>query len=354
MKIPSYARYDYCNQKACEFLEEFNIITFPVNIESVIHKNKWGLIKYSEIMHDFNCDRGTVIRCLGSKDGYTQYDGNNYTIAYNDDDSLGNRTRFTLMHEVGHIYLGHLTDFEATKLFRGSLTKSENKVLENEANAFARNVLVPTTVLKYLGNKAPYNVSKTFGITESAAKTRLAFYETDIIANKHSNLLSRLFLVFGKFYYKKLCPICGYFTISTKYKYCPICGNDSLKRGDGNMIYNDNIKLDSSSKALECPKCKNEQIISDGEYCKICGTYLVNKCDDRSDDADYYGKPCGHILSHNARFCPYCGNRSTFYNDKILCSWKEYIDSDGFMSIPESVDTEADKYAEIDEELPFS
>ena len=145
MKIPQYARYEYCNKRACDFLEEFHIKSFPIDVESIIHQKNWGFVKYSELMKEFNCSRTRVIHILGSKDGFTIWDESNYTISYNDDPSFGDRTRFTLMHEIGHIYLHHLTDFEATKLYRGSLTKQENKILENEANAFARNVLVPTS-----------------------------------------------------------------------------------------------------------------------------------------------------------------------------------------------------------------
>ena len=158
MKIPAYARYDYCNQRACEFLEENNICSFPFDVKRIIHNSGWGLVTYSELMHQFSCDRNTVIRCLGSEDGYTQLDDVNYCIAYNDEEWLGDRIRFTLMHEIGHIYLRHLADFEATRLYRGSLTKQENKVLENEANAFARNVLVPTAMLQRLKNKSASNI----------------------------------------------------------------------------------------------------------------------------------------------------------------------------------------------------
>ena len=209
MKIPKYARYDYCNAKACEFLEEFNVKSFPLNPFLIIEKKGWGLTTYSELMETFNCDRENVIKCLGSIDGFTILDQDNYTIAYNDNDNLGNRIRFTIMHEIGHIYLKHLIDFEATQLYRGSLTKSENKVLENEANAFARNVLVPTAMLNHLKNKSAENLARRFGITTAAAQTRLDFYKTDTQANQNAGVLRRLSYVFYKFYYKRECKNCG-------------------------------------------------------------------------------------------------------------------------------------------------
>jgi len=51
------------------------------------------------------------------------------------------RKRFTIAHELGHIFLGH---------FKGScaLFSSRNNSLENEANMFAGEILVPIPFLK--------------------------------------------------------------------------------------------------------------------------------------------------------------------------------------------------------------
>lgn len=340
MIIPKYARYDYCNQRACDFLEEFKITTFPVDVEEIIRRNKWGLVKYSELMGYFGCDRMKVIQCLGSEDGFTTWDGDNYTISYNDDSILGNRIRFTLMHEIGHVYLNHLIDFESTQIYRGSLTKAENKVLENEANAFARNVLVPTSMLQHLTNKNINNVAHRFGITPSAAQTRLELYNTDVQANNRSNVLNRLYSVFYNFYYKKQCFTCGYGTVAKSMHFCPICGQKTLQWGDEKMIY---PKLDSyeNGKLKQCPECENEETEIVGEYCQICGSSIVNHCtnDDCSED----------LLPTNARYCPQCGFKSTFFSMGILKAW-DYKEYDGFMNIPDEIV----RSEPIDEDLPFN
>lgn len=62
-------------------------------------------------------------------------------------------------------------------------------------------------------------------------------------------------------------------------------------------------------------------------------------------------------MSSDARYCPFCGNRSTFYNDDLLPNWKEEIkakeeddafqaqlEANGFLNIPDG----------INEELPFN
>lgn len=335
MIIPSYARYDYCNKKACEFLETYGITNFPVDVEKIIHHNKWGLVKYSELMEHFHCDRAKIVYCLRSKDGFTEWDGINYTIAYNDDNRLGDRTRFTLMHEIGHIYLKHLIDFDATQLYRGSLTKSENRVLENEANAFARNVLIPTSMLQHLSNKNICNITYRFGVTPSAARTRLNFYEVDIDINKQLNLSNRLLKIFHIYYYKKLCPICNYHTVSRTAHYCPICGHDSMIWGEGKMIY---AEIDSyeNGKVKQCPRCKNEDTRKNGEYCQICGSLLVNHCSNNECSYD--------SLPTNARYCPQCGCESTFFRSGFLKAWDCKENEEEFENIPD----------EIEETLPFA
>lgn len=352
MKIPVYARYDYCYTKACEFLEEYNIKSFPVSPFSIIEKNHWGLTTYSELMNTFCCNRENVIQCLGSKDGFTILDQDNYTIAYNDDDDYGNRIRFTLMHEIGHIYLRHLIDFEATRLYRGSLTKSENKVLENEANIFARNVLAPTTMIDHLKDKSKNNVARKFGITPAAAQTRLDFYKTDIKENRNVGALRRLSYIFYKFYYKRECKNCGASLIQKTGKYCPICGKKTLQWGEGDMIY---PKLDAyeNGKLKVCINCNNEETDIEGDFCQICGNCLINRCKNEECSKN-------KSLPTNARYCPICGDRSTFFANGLLKEWNHTEKIEGFIDIPDSFDNDIDDTKPfnvddgIDEDLPFN
>ena len=338
MKIPKYARYGYCAEKACEFLEEFKINSYPIDVEKIIHKQKWGLTPYSLIMQEFNCDRDKVIKCLRSKDGYTQLDGTNYSIAFNDDSKLGNRTRFTLMHEIGHIYLKHLEDYDITLLYRGSLSKQENKVLENEANAFARNVLAPTSVLLQLKDKSITNVSNKFGISYEAAKIRLELFNIDAKNISTIGLTKRMANIFSLYFNKRTCTTCNASFNLVPGTFCPICGNKTLKWGDGKMIYPSMMTTDKG-KLIECPVCHNTETFISGSYCQICGTQLQNFCTNSNFD---YQCPVG-MLPVNARYCPECGEPSSFYKNGILQAWN-YNENNSFMTIPDG----------IDEELPFN
>lgn len=346
MIIPEFARYDYCTRKACDFLYEFNIISYPINPYDIISKNKWGLLKYSELAIKFNCTIEDVSVSLGSKDGFTIYDGYNYTIAYNDSPRLGKRIIFTLLHEIGHIYLGHLLDFENTKLYRSSLTKKENLTLERETNAFARNVLAPAIIIKYMKDVSEETISNQFGISRPAAKSRLGLLSFDLSSIQECGILKKMQVIYKNFYYKKTCKICGHFFIIPGALYCPICGEQNLKwEATKDMIYT-SYETHNNNKLVKCPICNNEQTEVEGFYCHICGVSLVNYCDDRGIDARAYHSeypnpdiPCGAEVPPNARYCPKCGNKTTFYNDGVLDDWKKAK----MLYIPET-----------EEELPFN
>ena len=222
MKIPNSARYNYVNEKVFNFLISENITEFPLNPFEIIKQNKWGIVKYSEIMKEFNCNLDTVIKILKSHDAYTQYDGNNYTITYNDLIDYPDRILFTLMHEIGHIYLGHLIDFEETTIYRNNLVRKKYKVLENEANAFSRNSLAPEPLITNLKSKKIYIIKKIFNISNKAAETRLRFLKEDSKINNQLNISQKICNQFKNFMYKKYCNYCEYFFISKTAKFCPI------------------------------------------------------------------------------------------------------------------------------------
>jgi len=132
--------------------------------------------------------------------------------------------------------------------------------------------------------------------------------------------------------YKKYCLVCDNFFINKEAIFCPICGSKNFKWMVGKMFY-EGIEVDKDSKAIVCPVCNNEDSI-EGDYCSICGTYIVNKCtnDDYPGRSEYDEDICGKLLTGNSRFCPYCGAESTFHRDKLLKPWDESIHDDNGLS----------------------
>jgi Zn-dependent peptidase ImmA (M78 family) len=323
MKFPKSARYDKTMNLVHLFFVRENITEFPIDPFEIIKRNKWGLITYSELARTHNCTIERVIKAYQSVDGYTIFDGEGYSIAYND--TVGNlgRIRFTLMHEIGHIYLNHLVDFEETVLRRSTLTQSKYEILEKEANCFARNVLAPAPIINKLKLKRDTDLVYYFQISQTAAQTRLQLLKWDSIrAFKFSLFLA---IRFKNYFYNvlnsKYCLRCGHHFVSEDAKYCPICGHKKLfSKGEKRMIY-DGYILDEEGYPLRCPRCENEQI-GGGEYCKICGTHIINKCTNKEiNRLGFVEWECGTLADGNARYCVKCGHPTTYLKNGLLEPW---------------------------------
>ncbi|MGN0604592.1 MAG: hypothetical protein ACI4I2_11510 [Oscillospiraceae bacterium] len=175
----------------------------------------------------------------------------------------------------------------------------------------------------------PYIISETFQISESAVYNRYKDFDVwksrSFITQEELNILNRCkdsvcFIT---------CQTCGAETIIshpetffTENLFCKYCGGNAFdyirRKVKVNFV---GVKMDDKLKALVCPACDNEQIVDGGDYCKICGTKLVNECSETYDgETDNYVPPCekGKRLDGNARFCPYCGNQSSFLQNGIL------------------------------------
>ncbi|HHW03366.1 MAG TPA: ImmA/IrrE family metallo-endopeptidase [Thermoanaerobacterales bacterium] len=320
-------RYNYVRDKIADFIVEFDIKKLPVEPLKIINKKKWTLRTYEFYARKHKIKIKDIIEAYESEDAFTIYKKGLYSISYNDKIRSNGRIRFTLMHEIGHIYLKHLEEFNHTILSRGGLNKREYEMLEKEANIFASEILSPYSVLLTLKWTNYELIKKHCGLSTHAAKTR-ASQLFDLRMNKvYIDENSIIYQNFFDFINQKCCPICGYGFISKEAVYCPICGN-KLKWGEGEMKYKDGYQLDKNGRAIICPKCGNDEISPDALYCRICGTYLINKCADdwhydKMRDYSDFRESCNTIAAGNARYCEKCGNRTTFFINGLLCDWEE-------------------------------
>lgn len=285
-------------------------------------------------MKKYNLTEKEVISYFGSDEGCTTYNGvkRRYLVFYNDLDSnykIPARRRWTLAHELGHILLNHLSISNKTKIFRNNLTDEEYDWMEKEANRFASLLLANPIILYKLQVKNSVDIMKICSLSIEAAAYRFNDY-LKWLKNKYINNLDvKIINQFYNFIYKKYCLICGHALISENIKFCPICGSKKLIRGEGMMKYKEGVKLDENNHALICPRCDNEDIQEDALYCPICGGSLIQECANKID-RDYYGndyveqESCGcRNMKSNARFCPACGNPTTFFTYNYLEPWEK-------------------------------
>lgn len=309
MKVPLLARYNGAVFKAYEFIGQ-NVYSFPINPIELIKSFHWGLITYEDLARKNNCNIDAISECLGT-DGYSMYNGRNYTIAYNNAINSKGRINFTLAHEIGHIILNHHKDFEVTNTLQDNFTKDEYKILENEANCFARNILAPAPLvmqLNFFG--AIFKMVDYFDITFKAATTRLSFLKNDLYYLSEEQI-NNFKMIYQR---RKQCNICSTKNLNIDINYCPICGNKKLMTGDV-FTMKEYKGIDINSLG-ECPRCENVEFNTDDQYCKICGLKLHNSCPN-----------CGSEMDSNARYCTKCGHKTVYFESGILVDWEHDLDT---------------------------
>ena len=280
------------------------------------------------IKHELSVEE--VCEMFDSELGVCAYDHKRekYVIYYNDTKMNVGLTRFTIAHELGHIILQHHRRADTDILLRAGISAGVYKAFENEANCFARNFLSPYPLAKLLANSRDLyfvaDMAEAFNISYDAASTRIKFLPTDrpFIKQNYLSFFSHFKMRFG--YY---CTTCKNEEIGPL-QYCKICGEKEtvVFKGVDRMIYNDGVKTDENFRVLECPKCKNEEFSNDAEYCRVCGTKAYNYCSGEPE-YDYHGNVINtlfHKNPSNARFCETCGNKTEFFEKKLLISWEAY------------------------------
>lgn len=326
-----------------ELLSNYKNVLLPVPIESIVKNlSNCRLITYSKFLHDNKLNKKDIRVCFNSNDAVSycrNFNGksNQYIIYYNDMDKSimdSNRYRWNIAHELGHILLQHHKN-PNTRLFRNALSEQQYRDYENEANMFAAYLLVPHSILYFQQIRNDSDIARLCRISKSASKTR---WEEYIIWYKHSRLSDQYDRDIQNIYYhspktqdKIFCSNCKTnISYNSGYHYCYICGKNKARyiiEGD-KMIYK-GIEVDETAKAIKCPICGNEEL-NYGDYCKICGSYIINKCEHMDD----YGvtESCKESIAHplpgNARFCPYCGSATSFFNLGYLDSWDKIENED--------------------------
>lgn len=312
LSLPRKPRYEWATRLACLFIIHEGINTFPADPFFFFQKYHIALNTYSRLARASGLKNvAEIIESTGSKDGLTVYKHGKIAVSYNDTESNAGRVFFTLFHEIAHIVLGHPFDFACTRLSRGG--DDEVSVLENEADCFARNVLAPVLLVSEFRSRRRADIWNMFHMTNSAWETRIDFLRRDK-SNTNPALLMIVRKQLSTFMYGATCLKCEASFIGHKgLHYCPICGSKTVKWGLGSMVYQDGYEVDDQGRAKICPRCGNEETQTDGEYCKICGQILTNRCCDEA---------CGLPAHGNARFCTYCGCKSTFFKDNLLDDWE--------------------------------
>lgn len=173
MEYPLKPRTEEIGRAANRFLRSAKVHSLPINPFELIPRQGWALISYEEVAGRMNLPFEEIIGAAASLDGFTLCRCGRYTIAYNNRIRSFGRICFTLLHEAGHILLGH---FEMPAEYRNSPTGT--RVQEQEANRFASSVMAPFILMRECNITTPERLHSACGLSRQAAERRLYEYET--------------------------------------------------------------------------------------------------------------------------------------------------------------------------------
>lgn len=151
----NYGIYKDARNAAWQCLIDFNVRSLPVLVSKIANAADITIIKNSEVNH-LN---------LGESGKTIVQNGKFYIIYNNAENSC--RCRFTIAHELGHIFLGHL--MINTPQYRTFAIRDDN---ESAANVFARDLLAPACVLHELHAINAADIASLCNISLEAAAYR--------------------------------------------------------------------------------------------------------------------------------------------------------------------------------------
>ncbi|WP_231723711.1 ImmA/IrrE family metallo-endopeptidase [Peptoniphilus harei] len=148
-------------------------LNYAVSMAHCVHKKikyeeKLLPIKVEDII-EYRPDIELVKEDLQGLDGYSIYNSitQRYLIALDDVNYDLSRQRFTLAHELGHIFLQHHTKYKYLSDY----------VKEKSADAFAGELLMPREIMYKTAKFPPSYVLGLYGVSFSAYEQRKRFLD---------------------------------------------------------------------------------------------------------------------------------------------------------------------------------
>ena len=154
----AYGIYQNIRDSSWQCLLDFKINSLPVDILKIAHTADIRVIKNS-----------SVDILFPDENGRSYYDGNKWYIIY-DDTAAVEKARFTIAHELGHIFLGHQLQYVKYSRTR---QVAPTAVSEKQADRFALRLLCPACVLWGLSISTAEELAKVCRVDISVAQERM-------------------------------------------------------------------------------------------------------------------------------------------------------------------------------------
>ena len=159
-------RLDEIKKEVLFMFEECEINTYPIDCFAIAAKLYYVLRPYSSLTPDEYMKAWKT-----DPDGFSKVElnpitgMNQYVIYYNDCANQG-RLRWTILHEIGHIYLGH----------HDTPDDSNTEIEEAEANFFAKYSIAPPPLVNAAKCSSPTDVAIIFNVSGEASYNIFVYY----------------------------------------------------------------------------------------------------------------------------------------------------------------------------------
>ena len=162
---------------------DYNATSLPINLLEIARKAGIKVRNNSEVLVLKNGLPGAALLVNGV-----------WHIVFDDKEPVHGRRRFTIAHELGHIFMGH-------GLINGRAFDTTRPQAESEADMFAARLLAPACVLWGLKIRTAEDIARICEISMAAAKIRAERMEILYERNKFltNPLERRVFEQFKKY-----------------------------------------------------------------------------------------------------------------------------------------------------------
>ncbi|SHF61135.1 protein of unknown function [Desulforamulus putei DSM 12395] len=302
--IPPKARLERTLRIVRQFIKDTGICMLPIDPFKIYKEFDWALFSCKEIEELKGKDDLLLLKIRKEKaDAITFRDRQTGTyITVYEENNLPERIRWTLAHEIAHIKLDHLTDFNETCMSRGGISAQQYKVLEREANIFAAEFLSPMALLVLLEATQSDQIISYCQISKEAADHR----EREIRSYWGLKVYSQSTTFYKEQFRNFLNDINKVISFNSNY--------------DKDGIIAMGVPTDENNRFLTCPRCNKSDFSKVARYCTLCGLFLFNSCSNTYAVEDGY---CNHVNDGNARYCEICGAPTVLFTLGILQSWEE-------------------------------
>lgn len=149
VRLPSKV-YDRIEIKVVELYKRLRITRVPINPFIIASQLGFVVKKYSSLPRNVQIELKTR-----EKEGLSHYDPELGTFVIYCDDSMSyTRVRFTLMHEIGHIILGH---------------REESALARKMADYFSAYALAPSPLMRHYECEDYMDVANKFAVSQECA-----------------------------------------------------------------------------------------------------------------------------------------------------------------------------------------